>query len=108
MDEKIVGLMALSKVNTDVKDFATNFKVAEYDDLFIETSGQYEINCFEIKIFFIKSEFVDRSIDFLNSSFEIFPKVPYCSIKLPFTEVEHPILAQFICIDPTDEHVKYV
>ncbi len=92
----------------DIQELMTGFNLEEYDDFFTQTGrDDYEINSFDISIYFVKPEFEDRSVDFLKTAFEIFPNMPYCSLRLSFSSISHPILEQFICVESTDECRRY-
>ncbi|KAL9644464.1 hypothetical protein ABK040_016591 [Willaertia magna] len=117
---EVIGVMYITVVE-DIENLIDNFKlgieIPVYDELIEEkiiesedgtTENEivYVTNAFEIKLFYILDEFKHRSIDFLREAFKYFPQYKYCTIGIPFLDFEkseHPLLKQFIYIEPAQE-----
>lgn len=112
---ELVGLMYLTTCALDVAEILGNFRLQQLDNFIIENnrgdlaltlnsetdgSPALRINAFQIASFFIYPEYMDRSVDFLEAGFELFPHIPYCVLSVPFTSMPHPVLDPFIAMRP--------
>ncbi|KAF0974831.1 hypothetical protein FDP41_006305 [Naegleria fowleri] len=115
---EIIGVMYLS-AEVDVRQIITDYKLQSedvpiYDEFINETQYEdqviYNANAFEIKLFYIQEEYKFRSIDFLREAFKYFSNIKYCIVGINFedhTKSEHPLLKQFIFVEPNQECSSY-
>lgn len=108
VNQEVVGVTYITMCRRSPKELLSMYDVSDFDSLIVEDDyGEEYINALEIQMFFVRPEYKDRSIDFLNVAFNCFPKCNYAAIILPFTESDHPLLAPFVITNPHyDESCK--
>ncbi|EFC38549.1 hypothetical protein NAEGRDRAFT_73596 [Naegleria gruberi] len=110
----IVGVMYIT-TELDIRQILSDYKTYNegepiYEDFIVEKqigdNMVYHSNAFEIKLFYIQEEYKFRSIDLLRAAFKAFQESKYCIVGIKFedhSKSEHPLLKQFIYIEPTQE-----
>ncbi len=93
-EEQIVGLMYVSKCRRDVTETNSAFDLSAYSQLIQGES----LNAIEIHLFYIFPEFLDRSLDFLEAAYSLFPQ-EYCIVCIPYKTIEHPLLDCFVMLE---------